>query len=130
MRNLQKIFKALSNESRLRVLNLLVEKECCVCEVMQALEISQSKASRILNALYDVGILKLHRYGLWSLYSIDWDGMDTRLKDIIGATTRVFQEYSVMAADRKRLRKAERVGPGCVRKIRDEKAAHQLQTQS
>lgn len=129
MRDLVKLYKVLSDESRLRVLNLLLERECCVCEVMQALDISQSKASRILSALYDVGILKLHRDGLWSLYSIDWDGMDTRLKDIVEATTRAFQENRVMIADRKRLRKAERVGPGCVKKMHIEKAAPNLQTQ-
>jgi ArsR family transcriptional regulator len=130
MRDLVKVYKVLSDESRLRVLNLLLERECCVCEVMQALDISQSKASRILSALYDVGILKLHKDGLWSLYSIDWDGMGTHLKDIVEATTRAFQGNKVMDSDRERLSKAERVGPGCVKKMRDEKATSQLQTQS
>jgi ArsR family transcriptional regulator len=121
MRNLVKVYKVLSDESRLRVLNLLLERECCVCEVMQALDISQSKASRILSALYDVGFLKLHKDGLWSLYSIDWDGMEMNLKDIMEATTRAFNENKAMIADRERLRKAERVGPGCVKKMRGEK---------
>jgi DNA-binding transcriptional ArsR family regulator len=40
MRELVKAFKALSDETRLRILNLLLERECCVCEVMQALDIS------------------------------------------------------------------------------------------
>jgi len=121
MRELVKVYKVLSDESRLRVLNLLLERACCVCEVMQALDISQSKASRILSALYDVGFLKLHKDGLWSLYSIDWDGMDTNLKAIAEATTRSFEGNKIMAADRKRLRKAERVGPSCVSKMRGEK---------
>ena len=42
MRELIKAFKSLSDETRLRILNILLEKECCVCEVMQALEISQT----------------------------------------------------------------------------------------
>ena len=130
MRDLVKVYKVLSDESRLRVLNLLLERECCVCEVMQALDISQSKASRILSALYDAGILKLHRDGLWSVYSIDWDEMAAYLKDIVEATTRVFKGNEVMVADRERLKKAERVGPGCVKKIRGENAASQLQTHS
>jgi ArsR family transcriptional regulator, arsenate/arsenite/antimonite-responsive transcriptional repressor len=116
MRDLVKVYKVLSDESRLRVLNLLLERACCVCEVMQALKISQSKASRILSALYDVGFLRLHKDGLWSLYSIDWEGMDTKLKAIAEATTRSFEGDKAMAADRKRLRKAERVGPSCVKK--------------
>lgn len=121
MRELVKIYKVLSDESRLRVLNLLLERACCVCEVMQALDISQSKASRILSALYDIGILKLHKDGLWSLYSIDWDVMEANLKDIVEATARTLKENKAIIADRERLRKAERVGPGCVKKMRGEK---------
>jgi ArsR family transcriptional regulator len=117
MRELVKVYKALSDESRLRVLNLVLERECCVCEVMQALEISQSKASRILSTLYDVGFLKLHKEGLWSLYSIDWDGMDAYLKDILEATREAFKSNKQMEMDRVRLRKAERVGPACVGKV-------------
>ena len=53
MKDLIKVYKALSDESRLRVLNLLLERECCVCEVEQVLDVSQSKASRMLTTLYD-----------------------------------------------------------------------------
>ena len=109
MRDLVKVYKVLSDESRLRVLNLLLERECCVCEVMQVLDISQSKASRILSALYEVGILKLNKVGLWSLYCIDWDGMDIQLKDILKATTKPFKGNRQMTTDRERLKKAERV---------------------
>ena len=117
MRDLVKVYKVLSDESRLRVLNLLLERECCVCEVMQALEISQSKASRILSALYDVGFLKLRKDGLWSLYSFDWDGIDAHLKDILEATRRASEGNKQMAMDRAHLKTAERVGPGCVNKV-------------
>ena len=117
MRELVKVYKALSDESRLRVLNLLFEKECCVCEVMQALEISQSKASRILSALYDVGFLNLRKDGLWSLYSIDWDEMGVNLKEILEATRKGFKGNKQMEADRERLKTAVRVGPGCVNTV-------------
>jgi len=106
MRDLIKIYKALSDESRLRVLNLLLERECCVCEVMQALEISQSKASRMLRALYDVGFLKLRKDGLWSLYSFDWEGMDAHLKDILEANRKAFESNEQMRMDRERLKTA------------------------
>jgi ArsR family transcriptional regulator len=39
MRDLVEAAKALADETRLRILNLLLERECCVCEVMQVLEI-------------------------------------------------------------------------------------------
>ena len=116
MRDLVKVYKVLSDGSRLRGLNLLLERECCVCEVMQALEISQSKASRILSALYDVGFLKLRKDGLWSLYSFDWDGMDTHLKSILEATKQAFEGNEQMTIDRERLKAAERLGPSCINK--------------
>src|SRR4030043_287445 len=99
MRDLVKVYKALSDESRLRVLNLILERECCVCEVMQALEISQSKASRILSALYDVGFLKMRKDGLWSLYSFDRNGMDENLKSILEAARKGFTGNKQMEAD-------------------------------
>ena len=113
MRELVKTYKALADESRLRVLNLLIDSECCVCEVMQALEISQSKASRILNALCDVGFLKVRRDGLWSLYSLDRDGMSAHLSDVVEATGRACAGNEQMESDRWRLKTADRMGPGC-----------------
>jgi ArsR family transcriptional regulator, arsenate/arsenite/antimonite-responsive transcriptional repressor len=115
MKELIKVYKVLSDESRLRVLNLLTERECCVCEVMQALDISQSKTSRILSALYDAGILKLHKEGKWALYSIDWDEMDLSFKALIEATAITFKSNEKMKSDRDKLRKTERVGPACVK---------------
>lgn len=123
MREMVKVYKALSDESRLRVLNLLLERECCVCEVMQALEISQSKASRILSALYNVGFLKLRKDGLWSLYSIDQEGMDAHLKDILEANRKAFEDNKQMQLDRERLRVTKRVGPGCVNKMRQARSS-------
>ena len=86
MYNLIRKFKALSDETRLRILNILLVRECCVCEVMEALEISQTRASRNLNILYDAGFLKSRRSGLWSFYSIDKESMkesDFHLSDTV-----------------------------------------------
>lgn len=123
MRDLVRVLKTLSDESRLRVLNVLIERESCVCEVMQALDISQSKASRILGSFYDVGLLKLRKEGLWSLYSIDWDGMDGISKGIVETMERAFKDSSQMTIDRERLKNAERIGPCCAEKIRGEESA-------
>ena len=117
MRELVKAFKALSDETRLRILNLLLERECCVCEVMQALDISQTRASRNLSALYDAGFLKLRKDGLWSLYSLDKEGMQEYFSELVEAVRKGLEGTEILALDRERLRKAERVGPGCVRPL-------------
>ena len=117
MRDLIKAFKALSDETRLRILSLLMERECCVCEVMQALDISQTRASRNLSALYDAGFLKLRKDGLWSLYSIDREGMKEHFSQLVEAVKKALEGNKVVAQDRERLKKAERVGPACVRQL-------------
>jgi len=55
MGQLTRAAQALSDETRLRILNVLMVHECCVCEVMQALGISQTRASRNLKILDDAG---------------------------------------------------------------------------
>ncbi len=45
------MFKALSDENRLRIMSLLIREELCVCEIEVILELSQSNVSRHLNKL-------------------------------------------------------------------------------
>ena len=116
MRDLLKAFKALSDETRLRILNLLLEKECCVCEVMQALDISQTRASRNLGLLHDAGFLKLRKDGLWSLYSIDREATREYFPYLVEAVKAGLEGNRAVSSDRERLKRAERVGPGCVRR--------------
>jgi len=120
MRDFVKLFKALSDETRLRMLNILLERECCVCEVMQALDISQTRASRNLAALYEAGFLKLRRDGSWSLYSIDMDDMNEFVADLVQAVAKAMEGNKVLKQDRERLKKAMRVGPSCAEKMRGE----------
>jgi len=112
MQDLIKALKALSDETRLRILNVLLERECCVCEVMQALDVSQSRASRNLGILQDAGFLKARREGAWILYSVDWETANRYATSL----SKLLKDYPVsnelLAKDRERLRKAVRIGPG------------------
>ena len=116
MQDVLKAMKALSDETRLRIINVLLERECCVCEVMQALDISQTRASRNLGILHDAGFLKVRKEGLWSLYSVDRDGMKEYYPSLVDAVRKSLEDDEVAALDRKRLKTAERVGPGCMKK--------------
>jgi len=113
MRDFIQLMKALSDETRLRIFHLLLERECCVCEVMQALDISQTRASRNLGILQHAGLLKTRRQGLWVLYSIDWESASRHATSL----ARLLQEYPIkdetLAEDRRRLKLAKRIGPGC-----------------
>ena len=64
------VLKALSDETRLRILNLLYVKELCVCDIMEALQISQTKASRHLIYLKNAGLVKDRKHAQWVYYSL------------------------------------------------------------
>ena len=65
-----KVFKALADAIRLRILGLLSSREMCVCEVMVALGLTQPTASHHLRILENVGLVKDRKEGKWVFYSI------------------------------------------------------------
>ncbi|MBI5893258.1 MAG: winged helix-turn-helix transcriptional regulator [Deltaproteobacteria bacterium] len=70
MKDIVKIYKALSDETRLRILNLLHDGELCVCHIMDILHMGQSKVSRHLTYLKNAGLVHDRRKGLWVYYSL------------------------------------------------------------
>ena len=71
MDTLSDTFKALSDETRLRIMTLLLENdELCVCDFVGALGLTQSKASRHLRYLYNAGLVEDRREGLWMHYRV------------------------------------------------------------
>jgi ArsR family transcriptional regulator len=70
MKNEAQIFKALGDETRLRILTLLLDGELCVCELMAALELPQSTVSRHLSYLKNSGWLDDRRAGVWMYYRL------------------------------------------------------------
>ncbi|OGS38624.1 MAG: hypothetical protein A2551_06355 [Elusimicrobia bacterium RIFOXYD2_FULL_34_30] len=69
MREIAKLLKALSNDTRLSIMVLLNQKELCVCQIENLLNISQVKVSRHLTVLKHAGLVTDRRAGLWIYYS-------------------------------------------------------------
>jgi DNA-binding transcriptional ArsR family regulator len=65
-----RLFKALSDPTRLRILTLLSIREMCVCEIMVALDLTQPTASHHLGILEAVGLVEDRREGKWVFYSL------------------------------------------------------------
>ena len=65
-----RFFKALASETRLKILKILNVREMCVCEVMVALDLTQSTASHHLNLLENAGLVSDRKEGQWVFYSI------------------------------------------------------------
>jgi len=113
MQELIKAMKALSDETRLRILSVLLERECCVCEIMQALNISQTRASRNLGILEEASFLKSRRDGLWMIYSIDWEGANHYAISLSRIIKDFPVRHSTLTQDKRRLKQARRVGIKC-----------------
>lgn len=79
MKEVLGIFKALSEETRLRILKLLEQGELCVCDIMAALEDSQPKVSFHLSVLKEAGFVRDRREGKWVHYRISAEDMFLRL---------------------------------------------------
>jgi len=113
MQKLIRTMKALSDETRLRIMNILLERECCVCEVMQALDISQTRASRNLGILQEAGFLKTRRDGIWMVYSIDYETTNQHANSLVRLLRESPFSNNLLEKDRERLKHAKRTGPGC-----------------
>ena len=67
---METLFKALADATRLRILGLLLTGEVCVCDIHESLKIPQSKASRHLAYLRRTGLVETRREGLWIHYRL------------------------------------------------------------
>ena len=65
------ILKLLGDKTRLTMVALLYESECCVCEFVELFEMSQPSVSQHLRKLRDAGIVKERKKGQWVFYSLD-----------------------------------------------------------
>ena len=63
-------FKALSDQTRLRIVHLLSYQKLCVCQLMEAMSISQAKVSRHLAVLRQAGLVTSHKQAQWVWYQL------------------------------------------------------------
>ncbi len=78
MDTLLPVFKALSDETRLRILSLLNKGEICVCDIAETLQMTQPNISFHLGMLKEAGLIKDKKDGRWVHYSIDESDMFKR----------------------------------------------------
>ena len=76
------LFHALSDETRLTLLDQLKDGEKCVCELTDAMKTGQSRLSFHLKVLKDAGLLRDRREGRWTYYSLNAEAID-ELEDVL-----------------------------------------------
>lgn len=96
------ILKALADETRLRIINLLYEGELCVCEIEKIVDASQTKISRHLIYLKNSGLVHVRRSAQWSFYSIN---KSTDLKFIDELVYNVLRDKDIYKEDLNNLKK-------------------------
>jgi ArsR family transcriptional regulator len=67
------VFKLLGDKTRLSIMGLVNENECCVCEFVEIFKMSQPSISQHLRKLKDAGLVKESRKNNWVFYSINKD---------------------------------------------------------
>lgn len=99
MKQVTQMFKALSNETRLRILGLLLQGELCVCDLVAVLNLPQSTISRHLAYLKNSGLVEDRREGVWMHYRLK----QTARTDLANLLSAAVVQLSQIKKDRERL---------------------------
>ena len=102
MRETLEFFKLLSDETRFRVIMLLMEKELAVCELVGILDLPQPKVSKALAKLRDLGLVLDERKEKYMYYSIN--PAKERFIKILNETKNTCDTLCVVAQDSKKLK--------------------------
>ena len=69
-------FHALSDETRLRIVDMLQGGECCVCDLQESVGAAQSRLSFHLKVLREAGLVNDRKQGRWNFYSLRPDALE------------------------------------------------------
>ncbi len=105
VRPLSRLFRALGDETRLRIVALLSHGELCVCHLETALDLNQPNASRQLGILKAAGIVDSRREGTWVYYSITKQEHAT-VAQALDVLTKAFGAERALRVDHAKLRKS------------------------
>ncbi|MCL5772299.1 MAG: metalloregulator ArsR/SmtB family transcription factor [Actinobacteria bacterium] len=94
-----KVIKALSDESRIRIVNLLKTKdEICVCELTEIINLSQPTISSHLKKLYEAEIIDFKKEGLWVNYYLNKE-MDNEIETLVNLLSKYIKEDFIIKQD-------------------------------
>lgn len=124
------IFKALADDTRVRVLNLLGRGELCVCEIAAALDMEQPRLSFHLRILKEAGVIVDRRQERWILYRLNEEDMFIRFL-LMAISEKIAPEQA--RKDRERLCAFGSKGrpcPGKDKKVKPERAAAKIRNKN
>jgi ArsR family transcriptional regulator len=102
---LEKVFKALSDKTRLRILALLGNNEVCVCHIHDSLGLPQPTVSRHLAYLRRSGLVAVRRDGVWMHYQIS-RSLDPMVQSVVKAAVDALSQVPATSQDRKQFQRS------------------------
>jgi ArsR family transcriptional regulator, arsenate/arsenite/antimonite-responsive transcriptional repressor len=106
------MFRAFSDRTRLRILRLLLGGELCVGDIITVIQVPQPTASRHLAYLRRAGLVLTRKSGLWNHYRLA-PARTTFHRDLIKCLKSCFQDVPELAADEKRAARLRKSGGCC-----------------
>src|SRR5688572_4166689 len=102
---LERVFKALADKTRLRILALLGDNEVCVCHIHDSLGLPQPTISRHLAYLRRTGLVSARRDGVWMHYQLA-ASLDPLVRKVVGAAVDALTQVPTTTEDRKQFQRA------------------------
>ncbi len=96
MKNLIIFFRAMGEDTRVKIILMLLEEEMCVCELMEELKLSQSAVSHHVKILKQAELVNDRRDGKWTFYSINKSGFEAHLKSMQEKFVDPIESYGYM----------------------------------
>jgi ArsR family transcriptional regulator len=99
--------KAVSEEIRIRILLLLMDREACVCELMSVFGMPQSKLSHHLITLRDAGLLQVEKRARWNYYRAGTKLLTPANRELLLSLSRWLEPSDTIVRDRQKLEKVK-----------------------
>lgn len=103
-----KIFKALSDPNRLRILKMLQTKSLCVCEITDVLKLATSTVSKHLSILKSTGFIIEEKDGKWVNYLLNPRPFDARISSVLSTIDFWISDDQLIISDKQKVQKVDR----------------------
>ncbi len=107
-RQIVKVFRALADPNRLRIVKMLEQRELCVCEVREVLALSNSTVSKHLSILHDAGLVTQTKEARWVNYSLNVKSESQFVRAIISALKSSLLDDETVLKDTKSVDRVDR----------------------
>ena len=103
-----RVFKALGDPNRLRIVKMLGERELCVCEIREVLGLSTSTVSKHLTILRDAGLILDTKDGKWVNFRLNARAESPHVRSVLALMVKSFDDDEAVCEDRKKLKTVDR----------------------